>query len=608
MAPPAVIRPHPFQDEASESPFHYFEKNTGNPLIAMPTGTGKSVVIGDFICKVFKRYGHQKIVVLTHVKELIRQNYSKLLTMWRGAPAGINSAGLGQRDLHHPILFGGIASMYEQAQALGHVDLILIDECHLVSDKDDAMYASLINGLRAINPHLKVIGLSATPWRMGLGPLTDGELFTDYCFDITHMEAFNRLIVEGYLSPLTTKRTETELDTDGVSIRGQEFVIGQLQAAVDREGITKRACEEAYEAGKNRKSWLTFCTGVEHTIHTAEQWNKMGVRSCAIYNGMPDRDKTIEAWKQGYYKNAVNNNMLTTGVDHPAVDFIIGLRPTMSPMLHVQMNGRGTRCVYAPGFDIWYFEQRMEAIRQGGKVDCLVMDFAHNTRRLGPINDPVLPRKKGNKPGDPPIKICEHCSTYNHASVRHCGGKPKEHPQYNPDFGCGQPFPLPATKLKETASTEDIVKMELPQVEVFKIDHIEYRQHTKEGSPPSMRVTYYCGMQRFKEFICIEHPGPAGRKARHWWHEHSNGEQLPLNSNGQQDTLLAIASADKLRIPTHLRVWVNKKYPQILAYDYNGTEFGRLLSSDSFEPPSVEVVNPKLKPAEPVPDDDDIPF
>lgn len=585
--------PHPYQQEASGSIFHYFEQGkTGNPLVAMPTGTGKSVVIALFLETVFRHYPNQKILCLTHVKELIAQNYQKMLNLWPGAPAGINSAGLGKRDTHDRIIFAGIASVAKHAASFGRVDLVLIDEAHLVSPSEETMYQRFLAGLQSINPQLKVIGFTATPWRMGVGKITEGGLFTDFCFDITGMDAFNRLIAEGYLCPLIPKRTTTMLDVDGVHMRGGEFIPSELQLAVDVDETTAAAVREAMECGHDRQHWLTFCAGVEHAVHTTDILNSMGVSAVAIHSKMSshERDQAILDWKAGRYRAAVNNNVLTTGIDFPGIDLVLMLRPTASTSLWVQMLGRGTRPVYAPGFDISDHAQRMEAIARGGKANCLVLDFAGNTRRLGPINDPVLPRPRGQKGGDAPIKICDKCGTYNHASVRYC-------------IGCGYEF-VYTIKIHQGAGTEELLKGELPVVDVFKIDHISYSLHEKLGAEPSMKVTYYCGLRNFREYVCLQHAGYAGRKARMWWRERSH-EEIP------QTTDQALEAADALRVPSHLRVWINKKYPEILAYCYDDTAFGTIAPSDSREPPSIEVRN-KTKPIKPtegsVDYGDDIPF
>jgi DNA repair protein RadD len=606
-----TLVPHSYQYEAVDCIFDYFGSHTGNPLVAMPTGTGKSVVIATFLERVFRHYPQSKVLNLTHVKELIQQNYMKLLTLWPGAPAGINSAGLGRRDIHHRIVFAGIGSVAKYAASFGHIDLVLIDEADLVSEDEAAMYRVFIAQLKAMNPLLKVIGFTATPFRTGLGMLTEGTLFTDICFDITSMEAFNRLIHEGYLCPLITKRTQTVLSTDGVKMRGGDFISKDLQKAVDRDEVTEAACREAIELASDRNHWLVFCAGVEHVLNTTAILNSLGVSAIAIHSKMSskERDAAIRDWKAGKYRAAVNNNILTTGIDFPQLDCILMLRPTMSARLWIQMLGRGTRCVYAPGFSLSIYEERMRAIELGGKRNTLVLDYAGNIRRLGPINDPVIPRKKGDKGGDAPVRICEDCGMYNHASYRYCGGKK---PELDPFTGelvpvegyCGAEFPV-ANKLQFTASEEPVIKGEMPIVEVFKVDHITYSEHIKQGAKPGMRVTYYCGLRRFTEYVLLEHENQfAARKGRSWWRERSD-LAAPLT------TAQALERATELKTPTHLRVWVNKQYPQIMSGCYDGTAFGAQQAKDSDPGPSTEVKASRQQAEEQLNQalqDDDIPF
>jgi DNA repair protein RadD len=362
---------------------------------------------------------------LTHRKELISQNLDKLMAVWPTAPAGVYSAGLGRKDASYPIIFGGVGTVARGAPELfGRIDLLLIDECHLVSPNESTMYQKVIAGLKEINPYLKVIGFTATHYRLGHGMLTDeGGLFTDICFDMSTVDAFNWFIDEGYLIPLHPKKVIAELDTSKVAIHGGEFKQNELQAAVDHDEITYGACQEMLAYGLDRKCWLVFASGIDHTIHVAAMLDSLGIRTTFVHSKMSngERDKNLADFKAGRYQAIVNNGILTTGFDHPAIDLIGMLRPTQSPSLWVQMLGRGTRPVYADGFDLSTTEGRLTAIHNGPKHNCLVMDFAGNTRRLGPINDPVLPKRRGKGGGGTaPVKLCEHCGTYNHASVRFC--------------------------------------------------------------------------------------------------------------------------------------------------------------------------------------------
>lgn len=572
-----------YQTEAVDATWNYFRTHpTGNPLVAMPTGTGKSVVIARFLQSVMHQFGGQRIIVLTHVKELIQQNYEKLMSLWPFAPAGIYSAGLNQRNMSKSITFAGIASVARRWAQFGHIDLVLIDECHLMSPNDQTMYRTFIAGLLSINPYLRVIGFTATPWRMGHGHLTDpyedskgnliDPLFRDVCFDITGRDAFNRLFEEGFLIPLVPKRPKLHLDTEGLHTRGGEFIEKEMQEKFDRDEITEAALREALEYGADRKHWLVFASGTDHADHVCDMLNMLGVPADCVHSKRAGRDQAIEDFKSGKIRALVNNNVLTTGFDFPGIDFIIILRATGSVVLWVQMLGRGTRPVYgldgkgllADGTraDLNTIEGRLQAIFASDKHDCLVMDFARNTASLGPINDPVIPKAKGKGGGDAPVKLCEVCETYNHASVRFCGGQP-----FKTALGCGSEF-LFEVKFKTEAATDELIKIAEPVVKVFKVDSVTIDRHEKSGSPPMMKMSYYCGYKSFSEFICVQHTNFAGRKARKWWSERTD---TPM----PETTAEAIAIADKvLAAPTHIRVWTNKQYPEIMAFCYDGTAFG----------------------------------
>lgn len=519
-----------YQAAAIEAVYQYFRSKTGNPILALPTGTGKSVIVAGFIEGVFSAFQGQRILIATHVKELIEQNHEKLLTLWPTAPAGIYSASVGRKDIA-PITFVGIQSVSKRASEFGKVDLILVDECHTVSDSSNTQYRLFIEALKVINPQLKVIGLTATPYRLGQGMLTDGGIFHDICYDLTERHAFNRLIAEGYLAPLISKQTAIQLDVSTVAKSGGEYVQKELQAAVDKAPITAAALEEALALGHDRNHWLVFAAGVEHAQHISDMLNLMGVPSAVVTGDLPklERERILREYKAGKYRAVVNNNVLTTGFDFPGIDMIVMLRPTSSPGLWVQMLGRGTR-------------------PHESKKNCLVLDFAGNTRRLGPINDPVIPRKRGKGGGGvAPVRLCPECSTYSHASARVCEQ-------------CGYEFPK-SIKIEAMASYQSVLADDLPEIVEFDVTSVTYQRHEKAGKPPSLRATYLCGLRRFEEWVCLEHPGYAGVKARAWWEERGT---TPCPASVTD----ALTRLHELHAPTKIRVWINTKHPEIMGYDF----------------------------------------
>lgn len=551
-----------YQIQAVRSIWDYFYSHpVGNPVVALPTGTGKSLVIAEFLKTAFQAYFNQKVLVVSHVKELLLQDHQELLDQWPTAPAGIYSSGLKRKDVKHNIIFAGIASINKNIEVFGKIDLFLVDECHLLSQVDESMYLKVIAKLTAINPNLKVIGLTATPWRQGQGKITDDGIFTDVCYDATTMEAFNWFIKQGYLAPLIPKKTDVILDVSGVHLRGGEFVEKELHAAVDKDEITFAALQEAVACGQDRNCWLVFGSGIKHVRKITKMLNHLGISARCVHSNSKEfpmsdaeRDLNIREWQEGKFMAIVNNGVLTTGVNHKPIDLIIMLRPTHSTVLWIQMLGRGTRP--------YNFEtEPRQTLREAFpfiKSNCLVLDFAGNTKRLGPVNDPVIPRKRGEKTGEAMVKLCNSCGGYNHISARYCGGEP-----YRTNEGCGAEF-IFKVLIKTNASSEELIRNDTPIIEVFKVDTITFNLHQKIGKPDSVKCTYYCGLKKISEYVLFEHQGFGKRKAATWWKARSK-EPVPDTTDE------ALQYVDKLEVPTHIRVWTNKPFPEILAVTFDGT-------------------------------------
>jgi DNA repair protein RadD len=542
----------PYQAEAVESVFDYFRSgNVGNPLIALPTGTGKSLVISGFLKEAYQRYGTQRVMILTHVKELIKQNFSEIVDYWPTTPAGIYSSGLKRRDIGYPITFAGIASVHKIPEDFGKIDLVMIDEAHLVSPHDTTMYRKFIDSLIKQNRHLKSIGLTATPYRPGQGMLTDeGGIFTDICYDKTDTEGFNYFLDEGYLTYLITPgNLKVEIDVSNVGTTAGEFNQKQLAQASDKEEITRAACLEAADLASDRNHWLVFASGIEHTVHVAEMLNSIGVSATYVHSKMSekDRDANIAAFMAGKYRAMVNNGILTTGFNFKNIDCIVMLRATKSPGLWVQMLGRGTRPLYAPGFDLSTTNGRLWGIFNSLKRNCLVLDFAGNTKRLGPVNDPRIPKKKGKGGGEAPYRICHVCGVINHAAAIKC-------------INCGQEFPR-AVNITAEASTSELITKGLPELVDFKVTHTAYALHAKPGRPKMLKATYRCGFRWFDEYVLLDHTGNARLRAERWWRRFSPGTTEPENVDE------AMRRLNELHIPSFIKVWVNRKpNPEVRDY------------------------------------------
>ena len=519
----------PYQKAAIAAIYEYYENKSGNCCIVIPTAGGKSLVMAAFIEGVLKSWPDQRILIVTHVRELIAQNHAEMIGLWPAAPAGIYSAGLGKREAQARVLFAGIQSIHRRAKEIGHTDLVLIDEAHLIPGNSSTMYRRFLDALSAINPALKVIGLTATPFRTDSGMLHEGKsaLFTDIAFEAPVRE----LIDQGYLSPLVSKQPATQLDVSKVGTRAGDFIARDLAVAVDQDAITRAAVAEIIDYGKDRKSWLAFCSGVDHARHVAEEFRRRGITCRTIFGDTPkdERDAIIAAFKRGEIRALASMGVLTTGFNAPGVDLIALLRPTKSAGLYVQMVGRGTRL--APGKD-----------------NCLILDFAGNVRRHGPI-DLVRPKRPGEAGGgDAPTKVCPMCDSIVALSSTEC-----------PD--CGYEFPAREVKIAPTAAALPVLSPKAPQW--LPVHGVSYSRHDKLGGRPSLKVTYSSGLTSYSEWVCIEHQGYARQKAADWWRKRAPGLPVPLSVDE------AILQAGELTRPSSISVRPSGRYFEISSYRFN---------------------------------------
>ena len=472
-----------YQRRAIDQLYAWFSAgHQGNPCMVLPTGSGKSHIIAVLCKEALQNWPETRILMLASQKELLEQNAEKLRQHWPGAPMGIYSASIGKRQLGEPITFAGIQSVRSRAKDLGHIDLIFIDECHLISHKDEGSYRMLINDLLAINPALRIVGLTATPYRLGHGLITDKPALFD---DLIEPVSVEELIYKGHLSILRSKITTSKLSVDGVHKRGGDYIESEMQEAFDTDTQNAAVVDEVIRLGAGRKSWLFFCAGVSHAEHVRDVLRDRGITAECVTGATlkAERARILSEFKAGKIQALTNANVLTTGFDAPGIDLIAMLRATMSPGLYVQMAGRGLRT--APGKD-----------------DCLVLDFAGVVSTHGPITAVQTPKRGGSgKDGDgvAPTKPCPDCSELVAISSMSCPS-------------CGHAFPPPEPK-PLMLHTDDIMGIEGHDMPVTTWS---WREHVSRTSGKAMlAVTYYGALSDapVTEYLPILHEGYAGDKA-----------------------------------------------------------------------------------------------
>jgi len=498
VAASSVISLRPYQAEAVSAVYDHLRRRDDHPCVVIPTAGGKTPVMAA-ICRDAVQQWNGRVLILAHVKELLEQAVEKLHAM---APdlwmqIGVYSAGLKSRDTCKAITVAGIQSVYRRAAELDRFDLILLDESHMLPPDGEGMYRTFLADAKVVNPNVRLIGLTATPYRMTTGMICGPEnLLNHVCYEVGVRE----LIVQGYLCPLKTKAGRQKVDTSSLHLRGGEYVAGEVEALMDDDSLVRSACLEIVEHTRDRHSVLIFAAGVQHAQHVRRVLGEMR-QECGFVCGetLPfERAETLRRFRDGEMKYLVNVNVLTTGFDAPNIDCVALLRPTNSPGLYYQMVGRGFRL-------------------HPSKENCLVLDFGGNILRHGPV-DALQIKDRAAGTGEAPAKECPQCQAVIHAAYSAC-----------PE--CGHEFPPPEReKHDRQASTAGVLSGEVTETE-HEVSEVYYTVHVKrdapENHPRTMRVDYRVGFNDHRsEWVCFEHTGYARGKAEAWWKARSH-EPVP---------------------------------------------------------------------------------
>lgn len=581
-----MIQPRAYQIETVQALLDYWRDGGGNPLVDLATGTGKSVCIAGLIDEVLTEYPDMRVLSLVHSRELVMQNVKAFLRVRPSASIGINCSGLRRKDRRHQILFASIQSVKnDDGLSLGQRDLVVIDEAHLVPGRDAGMYRTLIERLRERTPDLRVAGFTATPYRLDSGLLDQGD---GRIFDrVVYSYGIGDAVADGWLAPLISKATLTGIDVSKVARRGGEFVDGELQRAVDREDVTEGACDEIIRFGDDRRSWLVFCTGVEHAYHVRDAMRRRGIRCEAITGDTEaaERDRIIAGFRDGRIRCLTNAMVLTTGFDVPGVDLIAMLRPTLSRGLYIQICGRGTRPVYPAGFDpnAVTAEERIAAIAGSTKPNCLVLDFAGNVLRHGPVDAVQVsadPGRRGAgarddvavKPDDIRAKVCPNCFTLVALDAFLCTTP-----------ACGFEWEKPRPPHEPEADPEAVImsgQRSTPAAQVnpwIKVKDVEFRRHTKRqdpDAPPTLRVDYGCGLVWHLEWVCFEHDGVARAKAEKWWRDMRGQQPVPVTV----EEALARCVDGEVAQPSDIVTKQDGKFTRVVGRRFDPEELARVAS------------------------------
>lgn len=527
-----MLELRPYQRAAIDGLYDYWATKKGdNPLIIAPTGSGKSLIIAHLV-KDAMSFPGTRVLMLTHVKELLEQNAKELLLLYPSADVGFYSASLKKKVLRCAITFAGIQSIHKKAfQMVPPPDLVIVDECHLIPRTESTRYNKFLSELKLANPGVKIVGLTATPYRLDSGWLHKGEgaIFDGIAYDIPVAD----LMEQGFLSPVVSKSGARKIDLSEVGHRGGEFIESELARAASDPQLVRETVAEIVEYGKDRKAWLIFACGVVHANMLRDEFETHGIEAHVVTgsDGMTERTDKIDRFRRGDFKCLINVNVLTTGFNVPHVDLIGIVRATESAGLYVQIVGRGTRLAE-------------------GKTDCLILDYGDNVIRHGFI-DKVRPKIKGEKEesGVAPCKECPSCRTIQHAAMRNC-------------IECGCAFPPPVLNHGNRAYSGAMISTQV-QAAWVDVDDVGYSRWRKEGKPDSIRVTYYCGLIKISEWLCPDHGGYAAERYK---------KRKPALGAEATTTADAMAECDFWNKPRRIKVKPNDKndkFFDIIQLDYS---------------------------------------
>ena len=429
MTAPKQLRPH--QDDALAQMRAVVARNTREQrrsriMLKLATGAGKTVIASEIVRGA--RAKGKRVVFIVDALSLIDQTVEAFWNQGVGE-IGVIQADHPMTDYSKPVQIASVATL--QRRDMPAADIVIVDEAHCQSEwLSTIMQSETWAGV-------PFIGLSATPWSRGLGHLYD---------DLITPVTMEGLIEQGYLCPFRVFAA-SHPDLSGVKMVAGDYHEGQL-AEVMAAGNLVADIVDTWKRQAADRPTFAFAVDRAHAKAIQRRFEEAGVPAGYIdaYTKSDERKAIQRQLSSGEIKVVCNVGCLTKGVDW-AIGCIVLARPTKSEMLYVQMVGRGLRV-------------------NDGIPDCIILDHADNTLRMGLVTDvDALPRelckaKRGERaPRDrdvPLPKECPSCHFIKPPKVAQCPGcgfKPER--QSNVQEADGQLVEVSRTKKKIETTPEE---------------------------------------------------------------------------------------------------------------------------------------------------------
>lgn len=550
----------PYQERALSELYAWLDfnrDNKKNPIVNACVGSGKSLLIAELCKRAISEYENTRIIMLVSSQELCKQNMEKIKEHWVDAPVGVCSAALGKKDVESQIVFATIGSIANHAKELGNVDLILVDECHNINTEKQGMYRKFISDCEEQNKSkIMVIGFTGTPFRGDGVNLhddnnRDNRLFDAIATNVTMLE----LLDSGHLSPLVVPDDDTDrtlVDTSGFKKIAGDYIVSDIESAMNNDDVTRIAVADIVKLGAERKKWLLFCVSVAHAENVLRHIKEHGIDAEMLTAKTKKKKRLaiVDNFKKGDLRCLVNIATLTTGFDAPKTDLIALLRPTSSPVLYVQIAGRGMRIA-------------------NGKENCLWLDYTQTTKTLGPVDkvqgkNSFIKDTDGDNDEKSMTKQCPECNAVIHIAYMVCPECGYEMEATEPLHGTGA---TPKVNLEAILSSQIV----MPPDEWVNVVSVKYAKHVKrETGNVSLKVTYKCignmGVT-VSEWIPVGSSSPhAFTIAKKWIESRYIGDKSDFFAPDTVDEALEIT--DLLAAPKRIFIGFVKGYYKVKNYEF----------------------------------------
>lgn len=388
-----------YQRECIDKVRSCFRRGDESALVVMATGSGKTVVfsrlIEEVITSAIEKKLSMRVFVLVNKIALIEQIERECYKFLRPKAVG-QICGSRQEYSEGEAVTIGMVQSVAQVKELGIYDLVIIDECHRVVERDGSQWVRVLERLKKNNPRLRVLGVTATPFTSMGKIYGEGRMFREIAFEknITELTRDGHLVRARLCSP----DEAASWDVSQLREAGQDYSDVELARLFDNQAKAEAQVNSALAKSMGRKKCVWMCINIEHACFVKQL---IGDSAAVVHSLQSQYTRDIELDRfrnDDQCRHMVNVGILTEGFDMPEIDCVVLLRPTRSPVLYVQAVGRGLRIAR-------------------GKKDCLVLDYGKVVETLGPLDRPSLPEQR-SRPKNPVDAVnyrivrCQGCGEF----------------------------------------------------------------------------------------------------------------------------------------------------------------------------------------------------